>query len=328
MTKKEEILKFLGEDWNRFEGLMKGALDSDISLLRDINGSILANSGKQLRPILCMLVARACSGDSSLNDSSIFYAAASELLHNATLLHDDVADQSDERRGRPTVMSLMGPTASVLIGDFWLVKAMNMVLNAGCNDAAVRDQYTKTLTDLAEVEMLQLEKAASGDTSEDDYLRIIYCKTASLFEASCYSGAASVTDSEELRSLAREYGRSLGMAFQIKDDIMDYFGGNLGKPVGVDIREKKITLPLLGALRSVGAEEGSKVRKMVCEIDRHPEYYDAIVDFVVRGHGRDYASSRLNEYVSRAVGVVERLPESAEKNILKDLAAYAGNREI
>ena len=171
------IREYLGKDWTAVQDRIASSLRSDISLLNSTNDSILSHSGKQMRPMLSLVMARACSGMPAV-DATIRYAAASELLHNATLLHDDVADQSEQRRGVPTIMSLMGPAVSVLVGDYWLVKAVELVLGDPDGDSAgdmrVIRLFSKTLSDLAEGEMLQLQKAQSGDTDEEDYLRIIY----------------------------------------------------------------------------------------------------------------------------------------------------------
>ena len=172
------IREFLGQDWIAVQKRIASALQSDIALLNVTNESILSHSGKQMRPMLALIIARACSAGNRASDATVRYAAASELLHNATLLHDDVADESDQRRGVPTIMSLMGPSVSVLVGDYWLVKAVELVLEASGDDMRVIRLFSKTLSDLAEGEMLQLQKAKSGDTDENDYLRIIYNKTA------------------------------------------------------------------------------------------------------------------------------------------------------
>ena len=157
------IREYLGQDWSAVQDRIASALESDIQLLNATNGSILSNSGKQMRPMLSLIVARACSQGSPACDATVRYAAASELLHNATLLHDDVADDSDQRRGVPTIMSLMGPSVSVLVGDYWLVKAVELVLDASDGDMRVIRLFSKTLSDLAEGEMLQLPNAHKGD---------------------------------------------------------------------------------------------------------------------------------------------------------------------
>ena len=320
------VKEYLGQDWLSVQERIASALESDISLLNSTNASILSQSGKQLRPMLALMFARACTGRAT--DAGIRYAAAAELLHNATLLHDDVADGSELRRGKPTVMSLMGPSVSVLVGDYWLVKAMELILQDSDTDTTAIRIFSKTLSDLAEGEMLQLQKAQSGDTDEKDYLRIIYNKTASLFEAACVSAAISAGVSEDVVKAARDYAVALGLAFQIKDDILDYSGTeSVGKPLGVDILEQKITLPLLGALNNVSEQKQAEVRGMVKDIVGRPELRDDVVSFVKENGGLEYAKARLEEYVNEAVHALDILPDSREKEYLMELARYTAIRD-
>lgn len=318
-----EIREYLGKDWAATQSLMASALSSDVQLLDDTNRTVFYNSGKQMRPMISLLAARACGEP---NERSYHYAAASEVLHNATLMHDDVADESGERRGKPTLASLLGPTAAVLVGDFWLAKAMNLLFDCGY-DQNVGSLFSKTLVNLAEGEMLQIEKAESADTVEDDYFRIIYCKTASLFVAAAQSGAISVNACAEYVQAIRDYARYSGIAFQIKDDILDYSGGSqLGKPVGIDIKEKKITLPLLGAL--AGSSMEKEIRDMVRLSDIHPEYIDRICEFVRERNGIAYAETRLEEFVGKAVSALSPLPDSQAKEMLTELARYNSIRKL
>ncbi len=320
----KSVKEYLGNDWNAVQHKIEESLKSDIALLDATNNSILSNSGKQLRPLLALLVARACA--QGITEATVAYAAAAELLHNATLLHDDVADNSDQRRGVPTIMSLMGPSVSVLVGDYWLVKAMELVLGASESDNKVMKIFSKTLSDLAEGEMLQLQKAQNCDTSEDDYLRIIYSKTASLFEAACVSAALSVNAPDEYCRAAKDYAVALGIAFQIKDDILDYSGTeSVGKPLGVDILEQKITMPLLGAFANAPSEE-SRIRGIVKGIVDNPSNRDEIVAFVKDNDGLEYAVQQLNKYVARAIRALAVLPLGQERALLQELAYFTAKR--
>lgn len=320
------ILEYLGDDWVRMGALMRSSLESDIDLLNWTNAFILDHGGKQLRPLLSLLMGRACSS-AALTEDTLRFAAATELLHNATLLHDDVADGSMIRRGAPTVASLLDPAHSVLVGDYWLVKAVNLVLDADRNVLEVVRLFAGTLSSLAEGEMFQLQKASSADTSEDDYLRIILDKTGSLFETACLSAAISVEASQDARQAAGEYARNLGLAFQIKDDILDYTGSDIGKPVGVDIREGKITLPLLGALERVDGVEQARIRDKVRQVSAHPEYIGEIMDFVREHDGVGYAQERLLVLSARAKDSLSPLPDSPAKDYLAALAAFTVERE-
>ncbi|MBO8451571.1 MAG: polyprenyl synthetase family protein [Bacteroidetes bacterium] len=323
-----EIKSFLGDDWKKVLEKIDEQLGSDIEVLDSTNRQILSHSGKQLRPMLSLLVARACSAG-RITEASVCYAAASELLHNATLLHDDVADSSDERRGVPTIRSVMGASVSVLVGDYWLVKAMECILSCHTSlDGRVIRLFSRTLSDLAEGEMLQLQKAGSCDTTEEDYRRIIFNKTASLFEVSAVSAAISVNAPAEMEDAVRRYAGSLGLAFQIRDDIFDYAvsSAQIGKPVGVDIMEQKMTLPLLGALRMAGEETAADIRRKVMEIHSHPEYREEIIGFVRDYGGIGYAMDRLGEYLDEAVTALDVLPETREKLYLIEIADYVGKR--
>lgn len=303
------------------------ALNCDIELLNVTNKEILSHGGKKIRPMLALLVARACSGG-AVSDDTFRFAVASELLHNATLLHDDVADNSLKRRGTPNVLSIFGGRVSVLIGDYWLVKAMDMILNSDNRANDIIRLFSKTLKDLAEGEMLQLEKASLCDTREEDYFKIIYKKTASLFESAAVSAVISVNADEDKRLAIKQYAINLGLAFQIKDDIFDYKSdGSIGKAMGQDLKERKITLPLLGALKSVSKEEEAKIRHKIGEIDTHPEYQEDIVDFVNRYKGVDYAAGRLDELVEKAVSSLDVLQESRDKEFLKFLAKFVALRK-
>lgn len=321
------IKDFLKEDLDKVNKLMGSSLSTDIELLDKTNRAILSHNGKQVRPVLTLLVARACSGG-FVTDDTIKYAAAVELLHNATLLHDDVADDSPVRRGAPTVMSILGGRASVLLGDYWLVKGMeNILASRNSSDRVIRI-FASTLTDLAEGELLQLQKAETGDTLEKDYHRIIYDKTASLFVASAAAGAISVSATEEKMSAARTYAKCLGVAFQIRDDIFDYEeNAEIGKPVGLDLKEKKITLPLLGALAKAGEERGWEIRRKLCRIDDHPEYGGEIIEFVKSEGGIEYARKRLYEYVDNARIALRPFGNMQEVEMLGEIAEFTADRK-
>lgn len=323
MVDIEGIKAYLADDWKAVSRGLREYLDSDIQLLNTTNGSLLANSGKQLRPMLALLVARAVAG--AANADTVRYAVASELLHNATLLHDDVADDADQRRGKPTLRSIMGPSVSVLVGDFWLVRAMRAILDASDGREKAIALFADTLSHLAEGEMLQLQKAGTGDTSLEDYLTIIYDKTASLFVVTCRTAALSVGADDKVTEAMAEYGRCLGCAFQMMDDIFDYTpDAKVGKAVGVDILEQKITLPLLGALASADAAQEAEIRRAVRTME--PGFHDRIVDFVRQQDGIAYARKFMEDYISRAVASLEVLPESREKEILTALAEYMAKR--
>lgn len=316
--------EFLGDDWVALQEGINHYLGSDIDLLNATNESLLAHSGKQLRPMLSLLIARACGGG-KCNEDSIRYAVASELLHNATLMHDDVTDGSDQRRGYPTLRALMGPSISVLVGDFWLVRAVRAILDCGAGHEKAIEMFARTLSDLAEGEMLQLQKASSCDTSFEDYLTIIYLKTGSLFVAAAATAALSVGAGDDISKAVTEYARYLGYAFQVRDDMLDYTGDSqVGKPVGVDVLEQKITLPLLGALENVPEDKRVEIRQKVRHVT--PRLRDEIVEFVKAEGGIEYAQKVLETYVDKAVDSLEILPQTREKEILSSVARYIAGR--
>ena len=320
-----EIKQFLKPLLERVEAQIDASLRSDIALLDATNRSIREHGGKQLRPMLGLLVGGACG---TVNEDTVRFAAAAELLHNSTLLHDDVVDGATERRGLPTIATLLSSPAAVLIGDFWLVRTMQSILDAARNSERVLRVFAKTLSDLAEGELLQMQKASSGDTTQADYLRIIFSKTASLFEASAVSAAISVEAPDPIREAVGNFARNLGLAFQIKDDIFDYDSqsADVGKPVGIDLQEQKITQPLLCALETVPEAEAAAVRQKVVRILDHPELSAEIRDFVLSHNGVALACRKLDDYIGRAISCLDVLRESREKAYLIELARYVGDR--
>ncbi len=320
-----EIKLYLQPELERVRQEMLRALSSDIPLLEQTNKMLLSRSGKMVRPVLSLLVAKTYLGG-KVTEDSIKLAATSELLHNATLLHDDVADNSSRRRGMPTIMSLMGGRASVLLGDYWLVKAVDRIMETSCSSDELFQVFTKTLGDLAEGEMLQLQKADTCNTQEADYLRIIYSKTTSLFVATAHSASISVGASPEFTAAAIEYATRLGQAFQIKDDILDYNGTDIGKPLGQDLKEQKITLPLLGAFAKASPEEEKEIRKKLVDISEHPEYQQEIVSFVQKYNGIEYAEQRLEELVAQANDALSEMPSGKDRDYLASLTNFVVGR--
>ena len=324
MTLKE-IQEYLGEDWSKVTALLKESLRSPVEVLDRTNTVLSSNGGKMLRPVLSLLVSKACG---AVNGDCVRVAASSQLLHNASLLHDDVLDDSPSRRGAPTVHSTLGARPSVLIGDFWLARAMTLVLGCEAHAREILSCFSKTVQDLVEGEMLQMEKAGSGDTSEEDYLNIIFLKTASLFQTVCSCAAMAAGADKELAAAVTEYGRLLGMAFQIKDDILDYEGESLGKPTGIDLKEGKITLPLLGAFRKMDAERERQVRRELAALPQEPGKCQEIADIVKTLDGTGYAAGRLAEFVDQAKEALAVLPDSQAKGCLMELADYCAYRQI
>jgi len=306
---------------------MDQALRSDVPLLDSTNGSLRSHKGKMMRPMLTLLTAGAAG---SVNEDTCRYAAAVELLHNATLLHDDVVDKAGERRGLPTVFNLLGGGPAVLMGDYWLVKSLKLIMSSGEGWARVLDLFSGTLGHLTEGELLQMEKASKADTTEEDYLRIIYGKTASLFETAALSGAISVRADESVIQALGAFGRNIGTAFQIKDDILDYATSQeaLGKPVGIDLLEQKITQPLLCALEEVSEDEALRIRGIVSGIADNPASAEEVKSFVKQHNGVGKAGEVMEKYLKNAVSCLDVLEESEEKSYLSELAFFVGQRKL
>lgn len=317
----KDIQKFLGQSWEEFRQKFKESLKSEMPLLDKVNTYVAAHGGKQLRPTFTLLIAKALRG--FCDDYVISCAAAAELLHTATLLHDDVADDSPVRRGAPTVRALYSPTSSVLVGDFWLSRAVDLVIDHP--DKRVLKVFSKCLNDLAEGEMLQLEKANTLDTTEDDYISIIYRKTASLFEASILSAAYSVKADDRELAACKGYAYHIGLAFQIMDDILDYSPEYAsGKPTGQDIREKKITLPLLGLFEAAPKKIGKEIRERMRNADS--ELAADAIRLVKEYDGCGYALKRLREESEMALRAISCFKDSEARDYLERLAGHMAVR--
>ena len=319
----KEVQQYLGKAWTDFQRCFAESLESDIPLLDKTNQYLLGHGGKKLRPLFTLLIAKALRGD--CNERVVRCAAASELLHTATLMHDDVADNAPTRRGVPTMMTVYSPTTAVLLGDYWLSKAMDLIIDHP--DKRVLHVFSKCLADLASGEMLQLEKAEKADTTEDDYRRIIYCKTTSLFEACMVSAACSVEASEEEIERCRIYAWHIGQAFQMRDDMLDYSPElSIGKPTGQDILEKKITLPLFGlfekAPRSVVREVRRRMKnpdaELVSDVFARVRQYDAM----------SYAREKLDAEIRQAVEVLAAFPASPSRDYLEKMAGMIAIRTV
>ena len=311
----KEIQNYLGRDWQDMLLLFADSVSTDIPLLEKANKFILGHGGKKLRPLFSLLTAKALRG--TCGEQVLCCAAASELLHTGTLLHDDVVDDTAIRRGAPTARVLYSPTTAVLLGDFWLSRAIRLVVDHP--DKRVLHIFSKCLSDLAEGEMIQLEKAQKGDTDEASYRRIIYCKTTSLFEAAILSAAYSVGADAAETDCFRRYAFHVGQSFQMADDILDYSPElSSGKPTGQDIPEGKITLPLLALFARAPKTVSQEIRRRMKEPDA--ELVLDIFDLVSRYDALDFARNQLAAEISQAVDALGPIPESQAKNYLIDLA--------
>lgn len=336
----QDIAEILGENWAKYRNCFVKGLENNNPLLQRINSYLYDNGGKQLRPALSLLAAQSCGVP---NEQSWRCAAVSEMVHTATLLHDDVVDDSDIRRGAPTVKAFFSSAASVLTGDFWLSRALYMLTHSGSN---ILNCFTFALEELADGELFQMQKADTLDILEDDYYTIIHKKTASLFIAALKSAVYSVGGTEKELELISDYGYQLGVAFQIRDDIFDYSPAfNTGKPYGEDIRERKITLPLIEAFKVAGDSERERVIKLLLAtspIDREAEecLVNDVFSFVKMYNGITLAEKRLADHSLKAISLVNSLQAELERrfatltaaqlnalNGLRDLAVFVGKRK-
>lgn len=329
----DTVKQELGKDWEGFNNALANALKHDNNLLTRINKYLMDNSGKQLRPALCLLSARACG---EVSDTGYECAAVCEIIHTATLLHDDVADNGNVRRGVPTVKAAFSQAASVLTGDYWLAKGLYILINK-CS-VEILGLFTKALHDLSVGEIIQMEKAENLDTTIEDYYRIIECKTASLFIAATKSGAISAGAPQEIIDAVGMYAYHLGLAFQMRDDIFDYSPKmETGKLAGADLKERKITLPLLCAFSSAPEKEAD-VRKLISEIentitkgetitDSDKAIMEKVTSFINANNGIEKAQEILEKHISMAVEALAPIPQSVAKERLVQLAEYVGKRK-
>lgn len=341
----EQILHLLQPDWEAYRSLLLEALSSENRMLNRINAYLTENAGKQIRPMLALLAANALNAENPAGPETEkrmtrarVCAAVSELIHTATLLHDDVADDSDLRRGKPTVKALFSPTASVLMGDFWLARGLKLITRYECGDEPLQ-AFAQALDELADGEMLQMTCAEELSTDEDTYYAIILRKTASLFIATLQS-VCSVLQADALRSRSLvRFARYLGLSFQIRDDIFDYSPDlKTGKAGGADILERKLTLPLLGAMRNaVSTEAGLTEKNNLMELIRtiepgHPEdagyrkIQDTVLAFVRRYRGIEYAEDALQQCLKNARETLETIGGSVYRDALLQLTDYMGYR--
>lgn len=305
-----------------FETRFREAVKSQTPMLDRIMRYIVKRKGKQLRPMFVLLSAR-LSGP--VNDSTYRAASMVEVLHTATLVHDDVVDDSAERRGFFSVYALWKNKISVLVGDYLLAKGL--ILSLEKKDYRILHILTDAVRQISEGELLQMEKARSLNLREDIYYEIIRSKTASLLASACSAGAWSVSQDEEVTEKMRLFGEYTGMAFQIKDDLFDYASENVGKPTGNDIKEKKLTLPLIYTLNRADKETRRKIIYIVKNNNRDRQKVNWVINEVEKAGGIDYAIAKMNEYKQAALDLLHTFPESPYRQGLEDLVRYVTERK-
>lgn len=318
-----EIKAPIENEMAEFELKFKSSMKSSVPLLDKITHYIVKRKGKQLRPMFVFLSAKMVG---EMNDSTYRAASLIELLHTATLVHDDVVDDSNERRGFFSVNALWKNKIAVLVGDFLLSRGL--LLSVDNKDYHLLGLVSNAVREMSEGELLQIEKARRLDIDEAVYFDIIRKKTASLIASCCACGAASVTSDEKVIEQMRAFGEAVGIAFQIKDDLFDYGdGSNIGKPTGIDIKEKKMTLPLIFALNNASYFEKRRIINIVKNNNNNPKKVAEVIDFVIKSGGIQYAESKMNEYKNVALNLLTQFSENPSRTSLEGLVKYTTERK-
>ncbi|GAB2868197.1 polyprenyl synthetase family protein [Pseudoduganella ginsengisoli] len=315
------IIQTIAPDMEAVNVVIRQRLHSDVPLVNQIAEYIISAGGKRIRPVLVLLMANAYSYQGVAHHE---LAAVVEFIHTATLLHDDVVDESSLRRGRATANALFGNAASVLVGDFLYSRAFQMMVSL--NSMRVMSILSDATNVIAEGEVLQLLNMHDPDVTEERYLQVIRSKTAKLFEAAAELGALVAGANDAQIAAAGEYGRSLGTAFQLIDDVLDYTGdaAEIGKNVGDDLREGKPTLPLIWLMKHGTAEQRELVRSCIENGDE--QHFDAILSAITNSGALDYTRRAAEEAGQRALDAVQDLPENQYKTALLQLARFALDR--
>jgi len=323
MTIIKKIKSPIKQDLKDFEPYFKKSLQSDIPLLSTILNFLYRTKGKQLRPMFVFLSAR-LHGET--NEFSKLAACSVELLHTATLVHDDVVDESYERRGTFSVKALWKNKLAVLVGDYILAKGLLLQLEH--KKYNFLHLISRAVQDMSEGEILQMKKSRKLDIDDEIYFEIIRKKTASLIATSMAIGAASATDNEEVVEKMYRIGQDAGIAFQIKDDIFDYQDkGILGKPTGNDIKEKKITLPLLYVLNNSGNSERKRILRLIKRKNKNSEVVKELIQLVTEKGGLEHAKTKMNEFKEKAVNALMEFEDCEARSSLIELMNYITTRK-
>ncbi|MGE5314121.1 MAG: polyprenyl synthetase family protein [Acidobacteriota bacterium] len=308
---------------DRFGDFFRQSMRSNVKLVDTVARYVVKQKGKRIRPILVFLAAKACGG---INDSTFRGATLVEILHTATLVHDDVVDDAEMRRGLASINAVWKNKIAVLMGDYLLSTGLMVALRS--DDFYFLKVTSDAVRRMAEGEILQIQKSRELDIDEATYLTIIANKTASLLSTCTEIGAASQTEDPEIRLAMKKFGEALGMAFQIRDDLLDYTSRSsvLGKPVGGDIKEKKITLPLIHALKTAPPKEARAIIRLVKAGAKKSEISE-IVSFIERYDGLGYSARRAEEFGQEAARHLERFPDSDAKQSLLDFVEFVIRRD-
>ncbi|MEO6721309.1 MAG: polyprenyl synthetase family protein [Ferruginibacter sp.] len=316
------VTNIIGDELKTFEKKFTDAVKSQTPMLDRIMKYIIKRKGKQLRPMFVFLSAKL---HGPINETTYRAAALVEILHTATLVHDDVVDESMERRGFFSINALWKNKIAVLVGDYLFSKGL--LLSTQNNDFEHLHILSEAVRQMSEGELLQMEKARNLNLKEDVYFEIIRNKTASLLSSACAVGAWSTSKDENITSKMRLFGEKVGIAFQIKDDLFDYGKEDIGKPTGNDIKEKKLTLPLIYTLNSVDSATKKKLIYIIKNENRQPEKVRMVIDTVVKTGGITYASEKMNSYRDDALTILYEFPDNEVRKALEELVRYTTDRK-
>jgi len=320
----EEIKKPINENMKLFEKKFYESMKSNVPLLDKVTRFIVTTKGKQMRPMFVFLCARLVG---EVNEKSYRAASMIELIHTATLVHDDVVDESFKRRNFFSINALWKNKIAVLVGDYLLSKSV--LLSTEHKDYDLLAVISRTIREMAEGELLQLEKARKLDITEEVYYEIIRQKTATLIAACCEVGVRSNQVSEEIAEKMQKFGTYTGMAFQIKDDLFDYLSSNfIGKPVGIDIQEQKMTLPLIYALREANEKNRKYYFNIIKRYNKNPKRVKELIAFVKESGGLEYAISAMKDFQQKAIEILQTFPDTEDRRSLRLMLDYVIERKF
>jgi octaprenyl-diphosphate synthase len=326
MKTSEQIKLPIYNEMDLFEKKFSDSMFSNVALLNRITHFIVKRKGKQMRPMFVFLSAKLMSKDNKVDERTYRGAAVIELIHTATLVHDDIVDDSSLRRGFFSINALWKNKIAVLVGDFLLSKGL--LLSIENEDFDLLKIISVAVRDISQGELLQLEKSRNLDITEDIYFKIIKQKTASLLAACCAIGAKSVNSSEKEVFKFHEFGELIGIAFQIKDDLFDYGETKIGKPTGIDIKEKKLTLPLIHAINIAEKKDKKWIVNIVKNKSNDKKSVNKVIDKVIELGGVKYASDMMYDYKNKAITVLNNFPKNKYRDSLELMVNYVVERKV
>ncbi|CAM1353045.1 MULTISPECIES: polyprenyl synthetase family protein [Tenacibaculum] len=325
MKPVEQIKLPIAKEMELFETKFKDSMLSKVPLLNRITYYIVRRKGKQMRPMFVFLVAKMVS-NGGFDERTYRGASVVELIHTATLVHDDVVDDSNRRRGFFSINALWKNKIAVLVGDYLLSKGL--LLSIDNEDFDLLKLISIAVREMSEGELLQIEKARKLDITEEVYFEIIRQKTATLIAACCGIGAASVGANNETVQQMRKFGEYIGIAFQIKDDLFDYTEDKIGKPTGIDIKEQKMTLPLIYTLNTCSPKEKSWLINSVKKHNKNKKRVKEVIAFVKENGGLEYTTAKMHDYKNKALAILNNYPDSDYKDSLLQMIDYVVERKI